>query len=371
MYDAKTARFLQEDTYTGNAGDPLSLNLYTYCHNEPVMYVDPTGHAEANDSKINKNTKAGEAALAAIDKASKAYTVAEASNDTKAMKEAHKAAEDARKEYAQKTQDLKYIEAKYGTDTKKAIENIQQNVPQNYQTSAISSTIDQAKPSNVIANTSTSINGTGKDGKNDANYNFKKDDSMSSLLRKNYGVYNDNDFADGLYQMLPLTHKTKIDLWVENNQKLAKNNPDLYNTKYADEVLNQFDAYTQVADMADAIDIGIKSNNVISVIAAGIIYGGGLNNKNSFPKDTKTKNTVNKSATFDSQGEARSVARTKIGSNPTKVSEFKFRSNDGKWQYRAKPGDVNGDHGNGNHIHLERLNPKTGEVLENWHFYWK
>ena len=39
-----TARFLQEDTYTGQFDDPLSLNLYTYCHNEPLMYVDPTGH---------------------------------------------------------------------------------------------------------------------------------------------------------------------------------------------------------------------------------------------------------------------------------------------------------------------------------------
>ena len=43
-YDSKTARFLSEDTYTGNPNDPLSLNLYTYCHNEPVMYDDPTGH---------------------------------------------------------------------------------------------------------------------------------------------------------------------------------------------------------------------------------------------------------------------------------------------------------------------------------------
>ena len=47
MYDAKTARFLQEDTYLGNPNDPLSLNLYTYCHNEPVMYTDPTGHVAA------------------------------------------------------------------------------------------------------------------------------------------------------------------------------------------------------------------------------------------------------------------------------------------------------------------------------------
>ncbi len=27
-----------------NASDPLSLNLYTYCCNNPVMYVDPSGH---------------------------------------------------------------------------------------------------------------------------------------------------------------------------------------------------------------------------------------------------------------------------------------------------------------------------------------
>ena len=44
MYDPKTARFLQEDTYTGDRNDPLSLNLYTYCHNEPLMYYDPDGH---------------------------------------------------------------------------------------------------------------------------------------------------------------------------------------------------------------------------------------------------------------------------------------------------------------------------------------
>jgi len=44
MYDPKIARFLQEDTYRGSANDPLSLNLYTYCHNEPIMYTDPTGN---------------------------------------------------------------------------------------------------------------------------------------------------------------------------------------------------------------------------------------------------------------------------------------------------------------------------------------
>ncbi len=45
MYDPKTARFLQEDTYTGDPNDPLSLNLYMYCNNNPLIYNDPTGHA--------------------------------------------------------------------------------------------------------------------------------------------------------------------------------------------------------------------------------------------------------------------------------------------------------------------------------------
>ena len=44
MYDASTGRFLQEDTYTGDIKDPLSLNLYTYCQNNPLIYDDPTGH---------------------------------------------------------------------------------------------------------------------------------------------------------------------------------------------------------------------------------------------------------------------------------------------------------------------------------------
>ena len=43
-YDAGIARFLQEDTYLGDKNDPLSLNLYTYCKNEPLKYYDPSGH---------------------------------------------------------------------------------------------------------------------------------------------------------------------------------------------------------------------------------------------------------------------------------------------------------------------------------------
>ena len=45
-YDPKTARFLSEDAPGyANRFDPLSLNLYTYCANSPLVYTDPSGHA--------------------------------------------------------------------------------------------------------------------------------------------------------------------------------------------------------------------------------------------------------------------------------------------------------------------------------------
>ena len=34
----------QEILFAGSNNDPLSLNLYTYCHNNPVSGTDSTGH---------------------------------------------------------------------------------------------------------------------------------------------------------------------------------------------------------------------------------------------------------------------------------------------------------------------------------------
>ncbi|NCB53033.1 MAG: hypothetical protein EOM54_14335 [Clostridia bacterium] len=42
-YDPDLGRFTQEDTYRGIATNPLSLNLYTYCGNNPIIYNDPSG----------------------------------------------------------------------------------------------------------------------------------------------------------------------------------------------------------------------------------------------------------------------------------------------------------------------------------------
>lgn len=37
-------RFLNEDTVEGQIGNPLTLNIYAYVNNNPMGYVDPTGH---------------------------------------------------------------------------------------------------------------------------------------------------------------------------------------------------------------------------------------------------------------------------------------------------------------------------------------
>ncbi len=43
-YDPEIGRFVSEDTYAGNASDSLSLNRYTYCANNPIMFEDPSGN---------------------------------------------------------------------------------------------------------------------------------------------------------------------------------------------------------------------------------------------------------------------------------------------------------------------------------------
>jgi len=43
-YDPQVGRFISEDSYEGTIINPLSLNLYTYCYNDPISYIDPSGH---------------------------------------------------------------------------------------------------------------------------------------------------------------------------------------------------------------------------------------------------------------------------------------------------------------------------------------
>jgi RHS repeat-associated protein len=43
-YDSAVGRFLQKDPWLGSIYDPLTLNAYGYCVNDPVNAVDPSGN---------------------------------------------------------------------------------------------------------------------------------------------------------------------------------------------------------------------------------------------------------------------------------------------------------------------------------------
>ncbi len=43
-YDPKLARFISADTIVPDFADPQTLNRYSYCANNPVIYTDPSGH---------------------------------------------------------------------------------------------------------------------------------------------------------------------------------------------------------------------------------------------------------------------------------------------------------------------------------------
>jgi RHS repeat-associated protein len=44
FYNPTIGRFISRDTYEGDIYQPWTQNLYTYCNNNPVNFVDPTGH---------------------------------------------------------------------------------------------------------------------------------------------------------------------------------------------------------------------------------------------------------------------------------------------------------------------------------------
>jgi len=60
-YNPEIKRFMNEDTYEGQIGNPLTLNLYAYVGNNPLIRIDPTGHCWICDEdtlkKIDEKVK--------------------------------------------------------------------------------------------------------------------------------------------------------------------------------------------------------------------------------------------------------------------------------------------------------------------------
>jgi RHS repeat-associated protein len=88
MYNPLTSRFMQEDTFPGWKTDPLSLNRYTYAHNNPIKYWDPTGHYVSPTDKANLTTSQ----IAGLEKATADWNKANAAGDKAGMAAANTAA---------------------------------------------------------------------------------------------------------------------------------------------------------------------------------------------------------------------------------------------------------------------------------------
>ena len=53
-YDPAAGRFITQDSQAGNLYNPLTQNLYAYCGNNPVNYIDPSGNSRCS---IDETTK--------------------------------------------------------------------------------------------------------------------------------------------------------------------------------------------------------------------------------------------------------------------------------------------------------------------------
>jgi RHS repeat-associated protein len=47
-YAAETGRFISPDTIVPDPNNPQTLNRYSYCLNNPLKYIDPSGHDPYN-----------------------------------------------------------------------------------------------------------------------------------------------------------------------------------------------------------------------------------------------------------------------------------------------------------------------------------
>jgi RHS repeat-associated protein len=51
-YDAGIGRFISADTIVPNPANPQAFNRYSYCLNNPLKYIDPSGHGEIGTMQI-------------------------------------------------------------------------------------------------------------------------------------------------------------------------------------------------------------------------------------------------------------------------------------------------------------------------------
>lgn len=122
FYNPVVARFMNEDTYYGDG-----LNLYAYCHNNPVGYVDPSGHI--CDKKYNELKSKDPSQLTDLERAQiaeyeamKAQGMSPENSKTSYGKSSGKSGADNIADAAKLKEYYKQAE-KYGTGSIKELEN--------------------------------------------------------------------------------------------------------------------------------------------------------------------------------------------------------------------------------------------------------
>lgn len=169
-YDPSIARFMSEDTYRGEEDDPLSLNLYAYVNNEPIMYSDPTGHWVQSDKNI-KNVEVKAELIAYTNAYYKATT----------------------------TQEKKAIEAKANALRNSAEANKKVITPLLYNTTAIDKVVDKAvatKGYMTVDNWNTALKNSNITTKSYSNVNMSTGSTSTTTIttigRTNLSVYSQN-----------------------------------------------------------------------------------------------------------------------------------------------------------------------------------
>jgi len=81
-YDPLIARFITKDSLEGDISNPLSMNQYTYCYNNPLIYADTSGHYTQLDFSNWTGTAAQAAQLQALFTNHEAYKSGDISADT-------------------------------------------------------------------------------------------------------------------------------------------------------------------------------------------------------------------------------------------------------------------------------------------------
>ncbi len=75
-YSTKLHQFLSEDTYTGQAGSPLSQNRYLFAMNNPFKYSDPSGHYFVEEDVVLTGTQTAQAIQTSYAKANPTFDYA-------------------------------------------------------------------------------------------------------------------------------------------------------------------------------------------------------------------------------------------------------------------------------------------------------